>query len=145
MGTRSKILGRRSPPPARFCCAKRLDPLTRGAALRRGKATGEANAEEKRLRLLGDFLHGEGFDNVALLDVVELLDGQAALEALDDLLGVVLEPLQGGQTALMDDDAVPDHTDGAGADDLAVLDVAASRYLGASMPFMAAVISSMQS
>ena len=62
-------------------------------------------------RLLGNLLHGEGFHNVAFLDVVELLDGQAALVAGQNLLGLILEALQGGQHTLVDDDAVPDQPD----------------------------------
>ena len=42
-----------------------------------------------------DFLHNEGFDDVALLDVLELLKGDAALVAGGDLLHTVLEALEG--------------------------------------------------
>ena len=44
--------------------------------------------------LSGNFLHGIAFDNVAFLDVVELLHGHAALVVLRDLFGVVLEPFE---------------------------------------------------
>ena len=117
--------------------------------------------------LLRDFLHGKGFNNVAFLDVVEFLDGHAALVAGGDLLHLILKPLQGGQNALVDYNAVPHQANLAVlALDLAVLDIAAGhgahagdlvglahlgmaqqslRYLGASMPFMAASISLMAS
>ena len=79
-----------------------------GAAALRRKATGPVCVPGRHMPLLGDFLHGEGFDDVAFLDIVELLDGQAALVACGHLLDGVLEPLQRGQNALVDDDAVPD-------------------------------------
>ena len=49
----------------------------------------------------GDLFHVVGLDDVAQLDVVELIDGQAALIALFDLLDGVLEPLEGAQSALV--------------------------------------------
>src|SRR6478609_7769275 len=56
-----------------------------------------------------DLLHLEGFDDVALLDVVEPLQDETALEALADLGGVVLLALQRCQVqAVRDDVAVAD-------------------------------------
>ena len=75
--------------------------------------------------LLFDLLHDVGLDHVALLDVVELLEVQAALVAGGDLLDRVLEALEGGEMALVDDDAVTHDARLAGALDLAVGDVAA--------------------
>ena len=51
-----------------------------------------------------DLLHDEALDDVADLDVVELLDLHAAFIALGDLADVVLEAAQGGKLALVDDD-----------------------------------------
>ena len=55
-----------------------------------------------------DFLHNEGFDDVAFLDVLELLEGDAALVAGGDLLHTVLEALEGGDGTVVDDDVVPE-------------------------------------
>ena len=98
--------------------------------------------------------------------VVELLDLDAALVAGGDLLDVVLEPAQRGHLALEHDYAVAHDADLAAALDFAVLHIAAADRadlrdlvelayldmgddllleLGASMPFMAASISFMQS
>ena len=49
-----------------------------------------------------DLLHDEGLNYVPNLDVVELLNGNAALVALGDLLDVVLEALEGGDGAVVD-------------------------------------------
>src|SRR3954451_8244136 len=58
----------------------------------------------------GDLAHLEGLDDVALLDVLEVPQHQTALEALADLGGVVLLPLERGQVEVVGDDgAVADH------------------------------------
>ena len=90
-----------------------------------GRHRGGGIAAAPILRLLGDFLHGIAFHNIALFDIVEFFNGQAALVAAGHFLRRVLESLEGTQHALVNDDAVPDQADGAVADDLAVLDVAA--------------------
>ena len=66
--------------------------------------------------LAGDLFHGVAFDDVAQLDIVELLNGQAALIALLDFLDGVLETLQRAQAALVNHDAVADNADGTVAD-----------------------------
>src|SRR3989454_474905 len=57
----------------------------------------------------GDLLDAIRFDQVADLDVVEVLDADAALEALPHLAHVVLEALEGGDRALVHLHAVADH------------------------------------
>ena len=97
-----------------------------GAARLRKKATAPHVRALKVCALLGNFLHGEGFDDVAFFDVVELFDGQAALVPGHDLLHGVLEPLQRGQHALVNYDAVAHQTHLAVlALELAILDIAA--------------------
>src|SRR2546430_10034473 len=56
----------------------------------------------------GDLLDAIRFDQVADLDVVEVLDADAALEALPHLAHVVLEALEGGDRALVHLHAVAD-------------------------------------
>ena len=41
-----------------------------------------------------DFFHGEAFENVAFLNIVELEDAHTALKAGSDFLRLVLKPLQ---------------------------------------------------
>src|SRR5699024_12048671 len=48
----------------------------------------------------------EGLENVALLDIVEAFQADAAVVAVRDLLDVVLEAAQGRDFVLRDDDAV---------------------------------------
>ena len=78
-----------------------------------------------RSTLAGDLLHDVALEDVALFDVVELVDGHAALVVLRDLLDGVLEALQRADLALVDDDVVAQHAHLAVARDLAVLDIAA--------------------
>ena len=61
---------------------------------------GDGEEANKEARLLaGDLLHSITFDDVAFLDVVELLHGHAALVVLGDLLGVGAQlQLQAGVT-----------------------------------------------
>ena len=51
-------------------------------------------------------LHHEGLDRIALLDVVEVVNADAALIARGNLPGVILEALEGSDLALMNHDAV---------------------------------------
>src|SRR6185436_10247926 len=76
-------------------------PLT-GAACRRAEKRGSRLAARRGGRrlhrgLLGqtrrDLLHDVGLDDVGDLDVVEAIDADAALEAVLDLRGIVLEAL----------------------------------------------------
>ena len=91
---------------ARFCAAKHLYARPAAQPCCAGRRPGAA-AIYKPLRLLGNLLHSEGLDNVAFLDIIELLNGHAALVAGGDLLHLVLKPLQGGQHTLVNNDAVP--------------------------------------
>src|SRR5579863_8517636 len=54
----------------------------------------------------GDLFDLEALDNVALLDVLVVLEGHAALGALAHFADLVLEALQGLQAAFVDDDIV---------------------------------------
>src|SRR5438445_4469617 len=72
----------------------------------------------------GDLLDAIRFDQVADLDVVEVLDADAALEALPHLAHVVLEALEGRDGALVHLHAVPDHAHQCGAADDAGADEA---------------------
>src|SRR2546421_5084368 len=73
----------------------------------------------------GDFPELVGLDDVALLEVLEVAEADAAFESLLHLAGVVLEPLERGDCAVPDDDAVAQETDPRAACDHAVLHVAA--------------------
>jgi hypothetical protein len=53
-------------------------------------------------------IHLEGLDGVADLDVVEVLDAQAALVTVGHFLGIVLESLEIAEVAGVDHDAVSD-------------------------------------
>ena len=66
-----------------------------------------------------------GLDEVALLDVLVVLDADAALETVPHLGDVVLEPPQRGDLAVVDDDAVAEQASlGVAADH-------AARHVGA--------------
>src|SRR5215211_9163326 len=67
----------------------------------------------------------EGLQDVALLDVVEVLDADAALEALADRTYVVPEALQGGDVAIVDDGPIAHHANAVVARDLAPGHIAA--------------------
>src|SRR5256886_3574576 len=73
----------------------------------------------------GDFPELVGLDDVALLEVLEVAEADAAFEALLHLTGVVLEPLERRDRAIPDDDAVAQETHPRAACDHAVLHVAA--------------------
>src|SRR4249920_2642572 len=64
-----------------------------------------------------DLLDAVRFDQVAHLDVVEVLDADAALEPLADLAHVVLEALQRRQRAVVHFHAVANDADAPGARD----------------------------
>src|SRR5256714_10117653 len=72
----------------------------------------------------GDLLDAIRFDQVADLDVVEVLDADAALEALPHLAHVVLEALEGGDRPLVHLDAVADDADAGRPRDHAAAHVA---------------------
>src|SRR3954468_13218157 len=75
---------------------------------------------ERLLLRAGDLADRERLEHVALLDVVVVLDRQAALESLLHLADVLLEPLQGLDDALVDDRPVPQHAHpGTALDDAA--------------------------
>ena len=78
------------------------------------------------LQLPCDFLLGVTLDDVADLDVVEVLDVQAAVHTGADFLDVVLVTLQGAECARVNHDTVANDTDLGVAGDLAVQDHAAS-------------------
>src|ERR671917_1763987 len=73
----------------------------------------------------GDLLDDVALDLVAVLDVVEVLQADAALVALAHLGDVVLEAAQGADAALPRDDAVADEAGARVAADDAVGDAAA--------------------
>src|SRR5208283_1674346 len=73
--------------------------------------------------LLSDLFLGESFDHVALLEIVEIRDAGAALEARLDLCGVVLEALERIQAAREDDNVVSQQPHFAVPHQRAVLDV----------------------
>src|SRR5699024_3343660 len=75
-----------------------------------------------------NLFHQEGLDHVAHFDVLELLEGDAALVALGDLLHAVLEALEGGDGAVVDDDVVPQQAHLGAPLDLALGDVAACHH-----------------
>src|SRR5690606_4934799 len=64
-----------------------------------------------------DRLDLEGLEDVARLDVGEAVDDDAALEALADLLDVLLEDAERRDRALVEDDALADDPDAAVATD----------------------------
>src|SRR4051794_14136350 len=66
----------------------------------------------------------EGLDDVAILEVLEVGEADAALEALVDLTDVVLEPPQRGDGTLPDDRALAEEPDLGATGDRAVGDVA---------------------
>src|SRR5581483_7256452 len=71
------------------------------------------------------FLDFESLDDVADLDVLELLDGDAALEALPDLGNVIFEVAQRGNFALVDHAVVAQQTHARGPGNDSVDDHAA--------------------
>src|SRR6266850_240985 len=77
---------------------------------------GGSGAEEP-----GDLLDAIGLDEVADLDVVEILDADAALEALAHFAYVFFEPLERRERAVVHLDAVADDPHAAGAGDHAAL------------------------
>src|SRR2546427_9654318 len=70
--------------------------------------TTTASAAHQRARDLLDLVR---LDDVADLDVVEVLDPDAALEALAHLADVVLEALERGERAVVHLHAVANHPD----------------------------------
>src|SRR5207244_3441205 len=66
-----------------------------------------------------------GFQDVALLDVLEVVDPDAAFESLLDLVGVLFETLQRGDLGIGHHDAVAQEAHLRAARDRAFLDVAA--------------------
>src|SRR6266508_6472308 len=60
------------------------------------------------LKASGDLPDLEGLDDVALMDVLEVLEPDPALEALVHLPHVVLEPAEGADPSRVDDDPVSD-------------------------------------
>src|SRR5437660_8888745 len=71
--------------------------------------TSSALAGAPRVQRPRHFLDPVRFDEVADLDVVEVLDPDAAFEPFPHFAGVVLEPLQRGQRAVVHLDAAADH------------------------------------
>ena len=71
-------------------------------------STGTPDPSDRR-RLYGrsDALDGEDFDDVADLDVVVVLEPDAALEASLHLAHVVLEAAERAQAAFVDEDVIP--------------------------------------
>ena len=88
----------------------------RGATVRQG--TGRPGHHGLQGGSLFDGL--EGFDDVADLDVVEVLQAHAAFVALDHFAGVVLEALEGADLAGVDHHAVAEQAHAGVTGDLAV-------------------------
>src|SRR5688500_10634537 len=93
---------------------------TRDAERGVGSGVGGARLEGAR-----DLLGTVALDHVADLEVVEVLDADAALEALLDLLHVVLEAAERAEVAVVDLDRVADHADLGAALERAAADVRA--------------------
>ena len=55
-----------------------------------------------------DLFHQEGLNDIAFLDILELFKGDAALVTGGNFLHAVLEPLKGGDGAVVNDDVVPE-------------------------------------
>src|SRR5512139_3167837 len=101
---RRRRLSFREPAPGKKSSAVRTATCTGTSprSPRPGRRSGEG---------AGDLLDDVRLDLVADLDVVEVLDPQPALVPLEDLLDVVLEPLEGGEFPLVDHHAVPQQAD----------------------------------
>src|SRR5262245_13468968 len=94
------------------------------AGIRRSNRS-SATSIRRRLQLPGDLAHLVRLDDVAFLDVVEVLDADSALEPLGHLANVVLESAQRRDPSVVDDDPVADHAGARVAEDRAPHDVAA--------------------
>src|SRR5215212_859571 len=90
-----------------------------------GKLQLKPDGAEQEPGLPRDLDDLEGLQDVALFDVVEVLDADAALEALADRAYVVAETLQGGDVALVDHGSVAHHANAIVARDLTPGHVAA--------------------
>src|ERR1044072_7418003 len=85
----------------------------------------EGTKENLFSELLLHLFDFEGLDDVLLLDVAVALEADTALEALGDLLDVVLEALERVELAFPDDGVVAGEAGVARTDDLALDDVRA--------------------
>ena len=70
------------------------------------------------------FFHHEGFQDVALLDVVEAVESNTALVSLRYLAHVVLEAAQGGYLILGNNNSVTHNSDACASRYLSVLNIA---------------------
>ena len=125
MGSKGKALGRRPQtakyPHAQKSAGKGESPALpgRGETLAGGFPLSRFS---HRIALPLDLLHLEALEDVARLDVAELLQGDAALVAAGDFLHAVLEALEGSDLTFVDHDAVTHQAHGIGRGDLALLD-----------------------
>src|ERR1051325_1052877 len=105
----------------RFSFSERAPRIT-SDSLRTPTTIGAACGSEELGQRRADRLQLVCLDDVALLEVVEVLQAHAALEALVDFLHVVLETAQRGDAAGEDRLRVAEQTYERGAGDLAVGD-----------------------
>src|SRR5664279_1428430 len=113
-----------------------------------GRGSGESRY---RLQRPGDFLDLEELEQVAFLDVVVVFQLDAALEAGGDLADVVLHASHGLDLAGVDDDVLAQQAEARAAAPIfdatntvriSAVPIVSSRCSGASMPVIAALISS---
>src|SRR5215212_7036616 len=91
----------------------------------KGSSSSSLTVQNKSLRLPRDLDYLVELQYVALLDVVEVLDADAALEALAHRADVVLEALERGHVPLVDNGPVTHNAHAVVAGDLPAGDVAA--------------------
>lgn len=72
---------------------------------------GKSHAVRRADILPLDFLHDEGFHNIAFVDIVELVKSDTAFVACRNLTRIVLESLERCDTVLGDNDTVADYAD----------------------------------
>src|SRR5512132_2810070 len=118
-------------PPVSVFTTCRFSLREAHAGMRRSNRS-SATSIDVSLQLSGDLSDLVRLDDVAFLDVVEVLDPDTALEPLAHLADVVLEAAERADPAVVRDDAVADDAGPRVADDRALQDVRAGdqTYLG---------------
>src|SRR5215203_3878352 len=100
----------------------------------KGNSSSSLTVQNKALGLPRDLDDLEELEDVALLDIVEVLDADPALEALADRADVVLEAPERGDVPLVDHGPVAHHAHAVVAEDLTSGHVAASDRAGVRDP-----------